>query len=279
MPRHAIVIVSSETFAPQHGPTGSLKRSAKDVLLATAIVVAGRTLLSTAIGRRLFDRAYLRYKNLFEGRTLRHLESVIAEDDWIIDAGANAGFFTAAFCDWISGSGRVIAIEPAPANVSRLRATLSRGQRIARVDIIEAAVTDTDGEARLRLDAINPADHQLTDEGLLVPTVTLDRLMADRDWPPLGLIKIDVQGAEPMVIDGAIETLKRLKPAIFLEIADDYLRPYGSSGSALLRQVIELGYTSYMVSRSGISEPLSLSDADRLIGSNSYIDLLFLPSG
>ncbi len=254
-----------------------MKRSAKDVLLSTAIMVAGRTFLSTAIGRRVFDRAYLVYKTVSEGRTIRHLETLIAKDDWIIDAGANAGFLTAAFCDWISGSGRVIAIEPAPANVARLRTTLSRRRRIERVDIIEAAVADIDGQARLRIDPVNPANHQLADDGLPVATVTLDRLMADRGWPPLGLIKVDVQGAEPRVIGGGEETLARLRPAVLLEIADDYLRPHGCTGGELLRRVIDMGYTSHTMCRAGISGPLTLAEADHLIDSNSYIDLLFLP--
>lgn len=254
-----------------------VKRSIKDTFLAFAIVVAGRTLLSTAAGRRLFDRIYLVYKNLFEGRTVRHLKTLVAGDAWIVDAGANAGFFTSLFSDWISGSGRVLAIEPAPANVKRLNDTLASQPQRDRVEIIEAAISDTDGQAHLRLDELNPADHQLAKTGLPVTTVTLDRLMSERGWPTVGLIKIDVQGAEPLVITGATETLRRQRPALFLEIADSYLRPFGCTGVELRKRVADFGYTCHTIGPAGVSRALSDAEADRLIETNSYIDLLFLP--
>ena len=59
----------------------------------------------------------------------------------------------------------------------------------------------------------------------------------------LSLIKIDVQGFETYVIEGAKETIQKHRPFIFVEIEEEQLEKYGFSEGDLIKQIEELNYT------------------------------------
>ena len=189
-------------------------------LLAIADFALRRGLLATAPGRALFETAYQAYKSVLEAPAVESLHPFVGPGDWVIDVGANAGFFSRRFARWTTDGGRVIAIEPAPDNIARLNANLARWGLGGRVDVIAAAATDIDGEATLALDPGNPADHRLSDTGETVRAVTLDRLVTDYGAPRICLVKIDVQGAEPMVLAGARALIARDKPVLVIEVSE-----------------------------------------------------------
>ena len=62
------------------------------------------------------------------------------------------------------------------------------------------------------------------------------------EFEDLILIKIDVQGYEPFVIDGAVETINKHRPYLFVEIEDHYLRDIGSSEEDLIAKIEALDY-------------------------------------
>jgi hypothetical protein len=93
------------------------------------------------------------------------------------------------------------------------------------------------------------------------------------------LIKIDVQGAESMVLAGSRTVLEKDRPALFVEVDDEGLRGFGSSAGELFETLAGLGYEPYRLTRRGI-EPVS--DPKALLAETaggSYADVLFLSSG
>lgn len=134
-----------------------------------------------------------------------------------IDVGAHDG----ALLRWMvrfAPHDRHLAIEPLPAYAARLR------QRFPSVDIEAVAVADRAGTAQFHFvpdrpaissfavrDGIAPADCVPFE----VPVTTIDTLTADR--PPVRFIKIDVEGAEYQVLEGARETIRRDWPIIGFE--------------------------------------------------------------
>ena len=236
------------------------------------------TLLSTPAGRAVFATAYELYKVMIEAGPIQQLKPFVAPSTFVIDIGANVGFFTRRFARWVSGNGRVIALEPEPKNFEQLVAGIDRKRLSALVDPIRAAVAEAEGTAFLKLNPYNPADHRLAESGLSVPTVTVDRLMEERGWPSVSLIKIDVQGSEFRVLQGARRTIARNHPALFIEIDDGHLRLAGWSAEILLRLIVEWGYSAHRLTRSGVSLSVSVESClESLARSNSYADLLFLP--
>src|SRR4051812_23376040 len=196
-----------------------LKKDIQDGLLCLYRYVRRRGLFSTPVGRWAFLNAYWTYKRLWE-RDIAFLRRFVPRDAWVIDVGANVGFFSAQFCQWVSGAGHVLAFEPEEENFRAL-AQLAHGRRRAEALLLrQCLVADADTTLHLELNPNNPADHHIAKDGIPTRAVRLDSEMKSLGSPHVGLIKVDVQGAEPLVIEGAKETLQRSRPALFMEVDD-----------------------------------------------------------
>lgn len=250
------------------------KRAFQNSVLFAYRVVRSTGALSTAWGEWLADGAYSLYKSFFEPG-IEHLRFLVHPGASIVDVGANVGFFTLKFSKWVSDGGRVIAIEPEPGNLDALNRALSRN-RVANVDIVKAAAAEKEGELHLSLNPLNPADHRLAEKGIPIRAVTIDGLLQKRGWPPVSLIKIDVQGAEPRALAGAQETISRFHPAIFIEIDDKALHSAGFSADSLIASLRAQGYQMYGIEKDAVGVPLSNDDAMRRRKSLGYADFVFI---
>lgn len=76
-----------------------------------------------------------------------------------------------------------------------------------------------------------------------VPVITLDKYILNKKLETVDFIKIDVEGYEFSVLEGAIDTLETYKPDIFLEVDDTNLRKQGSSTKKLFTFLKDRGYT------------------------------------
>ena len=106
----------------------------------------------------------------------------------------------------------------------------------------------------------NPADHRIGSGRRLTPA-GLDTIFRSLACPPVGLLKIDVQGAESLVLSGAQETLERSHPAIFIEIDESALHQFGSSPEEIEQQLSRLGYRMDEASATTLGAPLEASRA------------------
>jgi FkbM family methyltransferase len=143
-----------------------------------------------------------------------------------IDIGANLGEWTVPFARAVGAAGRVLAIEPAPRSAAALDKTLA-ANALTQAEVIRCAIGDRDGTAEFavpivtsaRIDTgtahIGPPGPGL--ESLNVALRSLDSLAAERGLGRLDLIKIDVEGHERRVLDGAATSLARFRPVLILE--------------------------------------------------------------
>ena len=229
-----------------------------------------------------FDRAFLAsyglYKEYVEGGPIDRLKDYVPQGSLVIDVGANVGFFSRRFARWVGEGGAVIALEPEDYNYDNLVRALRRDGLLQRVQALKAVAAAKSGTTFLEINPIHPADHKLSlgGAGLLVNAVTLDELVGPDGSLRPSLIKIDVQGAEMLVLAGATNTLRNHGPALFVELHEEALNRFGSSVSKILNHLSSQGYSAYWLTRSGA--PRKASDAEvraRTVGS-SYVDVLFL---
>lgn len=261
-----------------------MKRALLAVLLFAYRAVVHAGVLEHPRGRRVFLWIYARYKALFEAREVARLAALIAPGAVVFDVGANVGFFTLQFAQWVGEGGRVVALEPEPRNFAHLEDALARAGLAARVATVAAAVSDRPGAVALELNPFHPGDHKLGLEGATAGTVTVAATTLDDEVRAHALervdfIKIDVQGAEPLVIGGALETLARFRPTLYVEIDDQHLRRFGSSARALIAWLCELGYQVHALAPGGMRPAMSLDEACAWVRGHGYADLLFLASG
>ncbi len=171
--------------------------------------------------RSLFDRQYRRaYRNL------RHLPQLNYR--WVIDAGANRGAFTDALLQ-LHRPERIVLVEAIPELALKLREKYSAD---ARVSVVVAALSDRDGEARFEINrseasssllSIDPRNSKWFGRDLsvasfiTVPTLTLPGLMAREKLENVDLLKLDLQGAERLVLSGGEQVLDRVQ-VIYTEV-------------------------------------------------------------
>jgi FkbM family methyltransferase len=110
----------------------------------------------------------------------------------IVDLGSNVGV-SALYFKTLHPSARVLAVEPNPALLGRLRRNLGE---LDGVVVASVAVTEREGEARLQVPSGSWSGRLGEGRGYPVPTVTLNRLLAEHGLPTVDLLKFDIEGAE-----------------------------------------------------------------------------------
>lgn len=175
------------------------------------------------------------------GRTEAVLQRIIRRDTHCIDIGCHIGSFLQRIVT-LAPEGRHYAVEPVPHKAAWLR------KKFPQVTVLEAALSDTTGVADF---FINP--EQTSYSGLKPRNITRKAEMAQvqcrrlDDLIPsdagIGFIKIDVNGAELMVLRGALQLLRRDRPFVLLECTAGGLADYGIDARAVYDAVVsEAGF-------------------------------------
>jgi FkbM family methyltransferase len=138
----------------------------------------------------------------------------------VLDVGANVGFQSVLAAHLVGAQGRVVGFEPLPENAARA-AHNARLNRFDHLQVMEAAVADADGEATFQIsDEPNWGRLQGTPpqaRGTLAVRVrSIDSVAAELGLHP-SAIKIDVEGGELKVLEGARRTLEADRPVLFVD--------------------------------------------------------------
>jgi FkbM family methyltransferase len=175
------------------------------------------------------------WAGIYEADKQRQLERLVRRGDCVFDVGANAGFFTLLASELVGPAGRVVAFEPLPRNLAYLQRHL-RMNRAANVRLCAAAVGDTCGTALFHVHGHHSMGALSPTGTLPVAVVTLDGFIREEKLSPPHVIKIDVEGAEAAVLQGARDTLTRHRPYILLS-------GHGTAQQQLCAAILaELGY-------------------------------------
>lgn len=274
------IIVAIETETPRCAASEQLighRGAAMLQMLALRLYRSrvAKAFIRSRIGDQVFPKLYFLYKHAYEARAVARLRSYINRDSWIVDVGANIGFFTVTFAGWLE-RGKVLALEPEPENFRRLQAIIAAGALDGRVEARQVAVAECKGLGHLMLSQESHADHRLGDTGLPVPLDTLDSIWSELGRPDIRLIKIDVQGAECRVLSGAEALLNACRPALYIEVDTDPGRVESGHPSALLAALDALGYQPHAWRGGWTPLPLERALADARRGASRYADFLFI---
>jgi FkbM family methyltransferase len=143
------------------------------------------------------------------------------------DVGAHIGYMTLALAHGIKNGGKVFAFEPEPGNVHLISKLVTMNRLEKRVTVIPLALADKKGKQKLAMWR-SPSMHLLQSaidgqdtafcQTILVEASTIDSFVFDHENPAPDLIKIDVEGAEALVLKGALRTIATWSPNIIIEI-------------------------------------------------------------
>lgn len=168
------------------------------------------------------------------------LEQHLSAGDGVLDIGANRGMVAATYANTVGLSGYVLAVEPNPEEYERLAHGL---RKLQQAHTIQAAIGATVGETVIYPDGAQTSRwSKLTPHerpGVTVPMTTVDQVAPL--VPKLRGIKVDVQGGEAEVLQGATETLRRHDVLWQVEIWPHGLSVAGSSVEAVCGQLQAAG--------------------------------------
>jgi FkbM family methyltransferase len=136
--------------------------------------------------------------------------------DVVVDVGANIGYYTVLLADKVGKNGKVYAFEPDKTNFEILGKNIKENN-LKNVVVINAAVGSKEGKLKLRKSKENFGDHKLYGNDREFETVKIINLDKYFGNEKIDLLKIDTQGWEPEVIEGAKELIRKNKPVMFLE--------------------------------------------------------------
>ena len=188
----------------------------------------------------------LYYTGTYEPSVMRFIAQELRRGDTFVDIGAHIGLHALVAARRLRelGGGRVFAFEPTRDSATKLRLAAARNR--SNVEVIEAALGDTTGTADLYADpAYAPEDAGVRSQygtGPLVQTIpvtTFDAWAQTAGLDRLDVVKIDVEGAEPLVIRGMRASLARLRPrALIVEMKAATLQRAGTDAT-MLRQLLQ----------------------------------------
>jgi len=157
---------------------------------------------------------------LYEPYKQRAIEPFVRPGMTVFDVGANAGFYTLAFSRLVGSDGCVLAFEPLAENVNNLLRHV-RINRLDNVILVQAAIANRSGIEGFKVGEDNSTGSISGGETYKVPALTLDDLVEDKVACVPDVIKIDVEGAESLVLEGARKLLSAKKTTLFVALHGD----------------------------------------------------------
>jgi FkbM family methyltransferase len=199
----------------------------------------------------------------------------------VVDVGANLGYYSLLASRLVGPSGRVVALEPNSENCRLLLSSL-RLNDITNVQLLPVAADRATGWAYYSTHVgsnggLVEGEDLLSHPGNVVPTFTLDDLVDG----PVGFLKMDVEGAEGRVVQGAARIIERDRPIVTTELKDEMLRRVsGTTVSEYLGSFEKLGYTPSLLEKATGAEKPYASVTELLADwgeTDELRDVLLLP--
>lgn len=187
------------------------------------------------------------------------LYSLANAGDTILDIGTNVGDVAMHLAQKASISGQVIGFEPDPINFKRVSQNLALNS-FSNIQILNIGLGESEGTFYVKTpDEHNAGMTRITQDisGHKVTIKRLDYVETIQNLSKINLIKMDIEGYEMNALKGGIETLKKHKPILFIELDNNNLIDQNSSAIELVAFIEQLGYK---IHHAVTNQPIASSD-------------------
>jgi len=205
-------------------------------------------LANESLGRQLLTL------HCFEKIDTDFLKSVIKKNWTCFDVGANIGYYTLLLAN-LAPKGKVYAFEPIPLSHYLLKANLTLNN-FTNVVANNIALGDKNEKATFVLPedsgfaSFRDTKRKIVKEKITVSVQTLDSYVKHLKIKRIDFVKIDVEGAERLVLQGAKNILEKIKPKILLiELYDLNLNVYNESVESIVKFLRKYNYLPYKLEK------------------------------
>ena len=193
----------------------------------------------------------------YERPTTQLIKSLVRQGDTVVDVGANIGFITLLASRMVGSEGKVIAFEPVPSTCAALNANLALNGA-TNVVVHELALSDTAGVVTINegprrnkgLSSIRPINESTVQQR--VRASPFDGM--GQQTTRIRVVKIDVEGAEQLVLEGMRNTLTRHRPHLIVELTGEFLANFGHSAASISELLTPLGYECHEITAHGLAD-------------------------
>jgi FkbM family methyltransferase len=178
------------------------------------------------------------------------LYSMVSPGDVVLDVGTNIGETLLNFAKITGETGFVYGFEPDQENYSNVEKNIGLN---AFNNVYVFALGVSDKKEQLRLFRVDPhnlgmnrvlseAESAKFDNYTVIETDTLDNIVTQNKFERVDVIKLDIEGYEMHALRGAVETLRRFRPKLFIEVGYSRLISNGTSPNEMVELLTGLGY-------------------------------------
>jgi FkbM family methyltransferase len=208
----------------------------------------------------------------FDEPASNYIRKHVAPGMVCLDVGANIGVLALLMARRAGPTGRVCCFEPVPRLYDRLQDNVEGNGLGGTIRAFRTALADVDGTMSMAVageEETNQGTSSLVGQGdprlrdaAVVEVRTLDRFVEEEGLARVDFIKLDIEGAEPLFLDGARATLAQFRPDLLIEILPHNLAALRKTSRDLALQLEDLGYELFELTASG--EPGARLEAARL---------------
>lgn len=196
--------------------------------------------------------------NNYELHERTHILNLLKEKTtapFIVDVGANVGFYSLFLAKHFP-KGKIMAFEPLPQNFELLKENLELNKAI-NIEILNRGLSKEEGSLEFYIDpncAVNASLKNVSDsknvQVVKCPVSTMDIHLKNRSQK-VDFIKIDVEGGEFFVLQGAMDLLVKDKPMVFAEMLRKWCKPFGYHPNDIIQYMVDLNYKCLAVAPDG----------------------------
>jgi FkbM family methyltransferase len=192
----------------------------------------------------------IRCEETFEPEVRREIVRIASRGVNVIDIGANIGYYTVLASELIGPEKRVFSFEPQARMVAKLRRNIELNA-LCNVEVFPFALADARGTVTFYVPSEgNEGFGSMRANGRFdvmktveVATQRLDDVLSELGNPKIGLVKMDAEGAELLILRGATQLLSSPdKPSLIFEANESNCKPFGYCVFDLLQFVHGFGY-------------------------------------
>ena len=204
----------------------------------------------------------------------------------VFDVGANIGEFTILLSHAVGPNGKIHAFEPVPQTFERLTRNVKKSSINNRVILNNCALSDHLGYATIHMPASDETEASLTDHSYAswssksvvsfdCKLETLDNYSVMHNIEKIDFVKIDVEGAEMLVLRGMKKILSnKSPPVLMLEAFPPWMKDFGFTTNDMFSLLTENGYVIYFISKNGLVLCHSPNEMAKMVGFPQFVDFL-----
>ena len=199
----------------------------------------------------------------------------IHEGDIVIDVGANIGYYTLIFAQLVGSSGKVFAFEPESKNFEILKKNIEINN-YPNIVAEQKIVSDKSGIVKLFIAEHGIVGHRINQQKSSQKFIEVESIILDNYIKKLNLdskinfIKIDVEGSEPKVLEGAKEIMQKSNQLkIFTEFNRESVKEYGVEPKEMIDLLYRNGFKIYLPNYN--NNKINLTSANELLTSKETL--------